>query len=594
MVAVFLLLTLLATQIITLGFLQRLSSFYVGSDQRALQQSLQEWVVQAQQLLASGGQAQGPPALQQVTGYLENLSDAPYSLWLLDGNQGCVWSSLDACADDPFVATTPGMANVLLGQTGVRCAPPFGSRPALWCADAVLDPQDDKLVGVVVALDPANDIYQTIPQIRAILLTWTLVALAAMGALSLLLARTITGPIGALTRRARAMAAGDFSGRLPVQSRDEVGQLSAMFNHLSRRLQETLDEIRAEQRRAAAILNNMTDGILAVDPRGTVLLCNPAAGELLGCEPAALVGAAVGGRVPEALGGPLLEAAAGSPPGGPPGGVVAVHVRAASRHILAHIAPLADSLASRGSVAVLHDVTARERLESLRKEFVANVSHELRTPVTTIKLYAETLLDWGLEDEAVARPKVEVIAAETDRMHRLIQDLLVLSRLDGPERLLPRVHADLRALAEEVVARLRASAAEKGLELSLRADPDPVPVAVDQDGIVRVLSNLVLNAIDFTPRGGRVTVAVRRGADGSAAVEVADTGIGIPPEALPRLFERFFRVDPSRNRQFGGSGLGLAIAREIVDAHGGRLEVESELGSGSRFRFVLPPEGERP
>jgi two-component system sensor histidine kinase VicK len=580
MVVVFLLLTLLGAQIITLGLLNRLSAYFVRSDQQAVADALAGWAEQAAQKVPAA--ASGSGGLPGVEQYLQSVPDPRYSLWLLDASGACVWSSLSDCRAQPFTTTVPGMSAVALGQAGVRCAPAFGGPANLWCAVPVLAPNTGRLVGIAVALDPENGVYQTIPQIRAILLTWTLIALAVMGGLSLVVARTITGPIGLLTRHARAMAAGDFSTRLPVRSRDEVGQLAAVFNHLGHRLEMTLDEIRTEQRRAAAILENMSDGLLAVGPQGDILLCNAAAATLLARDPAALVGRPLAGVLPAGLSTALADGAEAAP----------IPVRAGDRHLRAHAAPLGDGPPARGWVVVLHDVTEAERLEAMRKEFVANVSHELRTPVTTVKLYAESLLEWGLDDGEGARDKVEVIAAETERMHHLIQNLLVLSRLDAaPRDGGDRAPTDIGALAAETASRFEAAARQKGIDLRVSLPRGGAVAPADREGITRVLSNLLANAMDFTTAGGRVSVEVRPRDAGGVVVEVADTGIGIPAEALPRIFERFYRVDASRSREYGGSGLGLAIAQEIVRAHGGWFEVESREGHGTRLRFTLPGGG---
>ena len=585
MVVVFLLLTLLGAQIITLGLLNRLSAYFVRSDQQAVADALAGWAQQAaEQVPPAAGTAAGGE-LSAVQTYLQSVPNPRYSLWLLDPSGACIWSSLDDCRGQPFTTTVPGMSSVALGQAGVRCAPAFGGPANLWCAVPVLAPDTGRLVGIVVALDPENGIYQTIPQIRAILLTWTLIALAVMGVLSLLVARTITGPIGQLTRHARAMAAGDFATRLPVRSRDEVGQLAAVFNHLGRRLELTLDEIRTEQRRLAAILENMSDGLLAVGPQGDVLLCNAAAASLLSRDPAALVGRPLEGVLPAGFANALVDGAGAE--------AAPIPVRAGDRHLRAHVAPLGDGRPARGWVVVLHDVTEAERLEAMRKEFVANVSHELRTPVTTVKLYAESLLEWGLGDGEAARPKVEVIAAETERMHHLIQNLLVLSRLDAaPRDGGDRAPTDIGALAAETVSRFEAAARQKAIGLRAALPRGGAMAPADREGIARVLSNLLANAMDFTPAGGQVSVEVRRREAGGVVVEVADTGIGIPAEAVPRIFQRFYRVDASRSRAYGGSGLGLAIAQEIVRAHGGWFEVESREGHGTRLRFTLPGGGE--
>lgn len=589
MVVVFLLLTLLAMQVITLGLLTWLSAYYVRTDQTKLSSLVATWALTVDDQLATSDWAHAQATLS------DQLQTQPgYGVTLVDG-QNCYSTAVGPCTASQIDLARLGLGKVALGHTVPDCALPVPHTQTghIWCGVAlhVNASGVEHVPGFLLASSTEDTIYSTIGAIRDTLLEWTLVALILMGGLSLLLARSITEPIGALTRRARAMAAGDFAGRLPVHGRDEVGQLSLVFNHLARRLQETLDAIRAEQRRAAAILDNMTDGILALDPDGRVLLCNPAAGDMLGVAPPATVGQPAVELVPQQLAAALAapgHVTADAPPQDHEGALGAgIPIRAAARHLMAQVAPLAQDGSPRGSVVVLHDVTARERLDAMRKEFVANVSHELRTPVTTVKLYAESLLEWGLVDAQAARSQVEVIAAETDRMHRLIVDLLTLSRLDDRRAVGDHQPVPLVDLVQSVVARLGSNAAKKHVGLDVQSPSSAGMVLGDPDGLTQVLSNLVMNAIEFTPAGGSVRILVRVD-DDRVEVAVADTGIGIPANALARVFERFFRVDPSRSREYGGSGLGLAIAREIVEAHGGRMWAESVLDQGSTFHFTLP------
>ena len=586
MVAVFLLLTLVVMETIAVGLLSQMRRYYVSKDHQKLLVQLNGLNNLATNALNTTPQQQ----LSSVQTALQTGVTTPILAELLNTNLDCVWSS-QACAPSLVLQ---GLDLPAVEQDQNQCNQPTpGALQQISCAIPVLLPSTGAVWGILIAWMPESSIYQTIQQVRSILFTWTLVALALMGGLSLLLARTISGPIQGLTRRARAMAAGDFSGPLPVQGRDEVGQLAFVFNHLAHRLQETLDEIRAEQRRAAAILNNMTDGILALDAQGSVILCNPSAAILLGVEPGAVLGKPASAAVP-----PALARALPDPPGAslPPAGVAVtgaalpgIPVRTQNRHLQVHVAPLISGGVSRGTVVVLQDVTARERLDALRKEFVANVSHELRTPVTTIKLYAESLLEWGVADPEVARTKVTVIAEETDRMDRLIRDLLQLSRLDHGHDERERSPVDLPGLARGAVARLQPGALRKGVDLRLEFAEGVPAVPADGDGLVQVITNLLTNALDFTPPGGQVTVSV--GCDERfVRVEVADTGQGIPAADLPRIFERFYRVDTSRSREHGGSGLGLAIAKELVERHGGTIGVESRPGEGSRFWFTVPLE----
>lgn len=626
MVGVFLLLTLAVMATITVGLLGAIRSYYVRTDQhlmltnlQGLQQALGTKLAEVSSpcppgapagsgtgsgrtsSAASSTSAAGPGTganckkaaltIQQVAQAMQGvLLTYSGTVELLDAPQLVCEVSTAGCAQTPAFPQ-PTVADLEQGKAQQCSEPGPGGGQEIWCGMPVLNPGNAQVAAYLLAWTPEDSIYATIHQIRDILLTWTLVALAMMGLLSLLLARTITGPIQALTRRARTMAAGDFGGRMPVQGRDEVGQLAFAFNQMARRLQETLDEIRAEQRRAAAILNNMTDGIVALDAQGTIMLCNPVAALLLGIEPAAVLGKPAGTALPA----PLADAL---PPPGPPrlpdsagdedvATVPGIPIQAEGRQLLVHVAPLTGGGASRGTVIVLQDVTARERLDALRKEFVANVSHELRTPVTTIKLYAESLLDWGLEDPEAARPKIEVIAEETDRMDRLIRDLLQLSRLDHRREARDRRPTDLAAVVGSVVARLKPGAVRKGVQLRLECASALPPVPADADGIVQVVTNLLTNAIDFTPSGGSVTVSVGAERD-SARVDVVDTGSGIPSADVPRIFDRFYRVDTSRSREHGGSGLGLSIAKELVEQHGGTIGADSAAGQGSRFWFTLP------
>jgi two-component system sensor histidine kinase VicK len=581
MTAMFLLLTLLAMQVIGAGLLYRLRAFYLDTSRASLAAVAAGMAAEAEALL------QGGMGLAQVGSDVAGSLASPATGAVILNPAGRVVYATglpEVVAGMPF-RPAAGLASAAAGRPATALVRTAAGTTEIWAAAPVEVPGRG-LQGLVFVESSASPIYAVIVRVRSILLTWTLLALGLAGLLSFVFARTVTGPIEELTARARAMAAGDFAGRIPVRGRDEVGELARVFNRLARRLQETLDEIRGEERRLAAILTNMTDGLLALDGQGRVLLCNPAAGTLLGLEPEAARGRAA----EEVLPGPLLEALSARGAGAAPAPGAPLAWR--GRHLRVHVAPLVEDPAAPGAVVVLQDVTAQERLEAMRKEFVANVTHDLRTPLTTIRLYAETLLDWALREPELARSKLEVIADETDRMARLIDDLLELSRLDAQGAVRERRPVDLGLLAARVVERFAERARQKEIAVSLEAPGEPAVVLADGDRIERVLTNLLDNAVEFTDPGGRVWVAVTP-RDGEVEVTVRDTGIGIPPGELERIFDRFYRVDPSRSRESGGSGLGLAIAREIVEGHGGRIAAES-AGRGSTFRFTLPREAMRP
>ncbi len=590
MVLVFLLLTLLVLFLISAGLLVGLERYYTNYYTGQLK-SVATSVATVLGQLVSGDPATAVEAITQST-------PPPLSL------PGSGMVVLDAATD--HVINESGVSGALTGAqyplpADLRNPPARGAAgivrvkgagEQVWASAPVV--VGGKTVAIVVAEYPLEQVYLLIDQIRAVLPLITLLALVVVGGVSYILARTVTGPIGALTRRARAMAAGDLTTRLPVHGPDEVGQLAIVLNHLGRRLQETLREIRAEQGRAAAVLQNMTDGIVVLDAAGRFVSSNSAASALLRLDPASAAGRPSEEVLPPDLFRALLQGAAeaqlasaladGTAPDHPGGGPT---LAIGDQRVQLRITPLVDDGQVQGQVIVLYDVTARERLDAMRKELVANVSHELRTPITTVKLYVESLLEWGLEDPTDARGKLSVIAGEVDRMARLIADLLELSKLDEQKIIRQKRRVDVRELAAGVSEQFSPGARDKGIELRVVASGSDFEVDADPDRIVQVMGNLLANALDFTPMGGRIWMRVH-GAPSGVRVEVEDTGVGISPDELPRIFERFYRVESSRSRQYGGSGLGLAIAREIVEAHGGSVGIQSQRGQGTTVHFILP------
>jgi len=351
-------------------------------------------------------------------------------------------------------------------------------------------------------------------------------------------------------------------------------------------LQGTIATLSAERTRLAAIVSGMVDGVIATDRRGEILLANRAASEMLGS------GAAKGnGGTGQPVPGPRLRALFSdaatygrvSAEELPPGEV-------GDRLVEVHCAPIVgDGTAPIGAVAVLRDVTELRRLERARRELTANVSHELRTPLTSIKGFAETLLAGAVRDESTARHFLEIIDNEANRLVKLVDDLLDLSRLESKRISLELGQVDVGRLVEDTVARLRLLSGARDVALQPAAQ-DVVAIA-DRDRLAQVLTNLLENAIKFTPDDGRIAVGWRA-ANGEVEVSVADTGAGIAEVDLPHVFERFYKADRARAATSGGSGLGLAITKHIVEAHGGRIRVSSEPGRGTTFTFTLPRDGD--
>ena len=389
------------------------------------------------------------------------------------------------------------------------------------------------------------------------------------------LSRRTSGPIDAMRRMATRVAAGDFTGRAPDHETGEVGELAGALNQMSRQLETRLRELTNEKAHLAGILAGMTEGVLVVDAAGKIRLLNAALRQAFG-----LTDAALGKTVLEVFrDAGLAELIAGAP-----AARELTFLQPAGRVFTVQAGQLTGTT---GVVVVFHDISRLKQLENVRKDFVANVSHELRTPLAVIKGYVETLLDDEPPAAATGRQFLETIQRHTHRLEVLIDDLLSISALESQQIRLERAPVSIRATAAAVVDELSPRASEKNIAVTLELPADLPAVAADVQRLHQVFVNLLDNAIKYTPAGGGVRVsAVAR--DGQIEVCVADNGPGIAAEHLPRIFERFYRVDKARSRELGGTGLGLAIVKHIVQAHGGRVWVESELERGSRFYFTVP------
>ncbi len=448
----------------------------------------------------------------------------------------------------------------------------------------------DKIVGAVYIVASMSELYRTMEDINRIFVSATLIALGLTAVLGVLLAGTITSPIKALTRQAGAVAEGRFDERVPVFGKDEIGQLSIAFNEMTDRLSDALALNEEEKEKLASILSNMSDGVLATDEVGGVIVTNRRARAMLGLqEPRD------GITLSQALGierEPIAETLQGNESS------MLLHRETEEstedeiyRVTLTPIRRRDKGVV--GAIAVLQDVTEAEMLEQSRREFVANVSHELRTPLTTIKSYAEALSEGALNEPPLADRFVGVIRSETERMIRLVTDLLHLSRFDSRRNQLLRQNVDLLEMLEEVVDRFSFQLRQKAITVSVKVEETRKTAMLDRDGIDQVLDNLVSNAIKYTLDGGSIDITATANGDGQLAIAIKDTGIGIPKKDLPRIFERFYRVDKARSRNMGGTGLGLSIAREIVRAHGGSMTIDTESNVGTVVTVQLPivPEG---
>lgn len=445
---------------------------------------------------------------------------------------------------------------------------------------------NSKIVGAIYIVASMNELHDTMGRVNNIFISGMLIALGLTAIVGVILAHTITQPIKEMTRHATAVAEGNFDQKMPVFGDDEIGKLSEAFNYMTSRLRNALLQNEEEKEKLASILTNMSDGVIATDEAGHVILMNRRAAAMLDLDEEDLdhrdITALLGFNAEQtrsftegAINTALME--------------ISPEDMAMSFKVRVTFTPIhRREFGITGTIAVLQDVTEQEKLEASRREFVANVSHELRTPLTTIKSYTEALDDGALEDPQLAPRFIGVIQNETERMIRLVTDLLHLSRLDNKEASLRKESTDVLEMLEDVIDRFSFQMQQKSIQSEIKVEEGIGSVWFDRDQIDQVLDNLVSNSLKYTPEGGVVTLEAMLTEDCRLSVSVQDTGIGIPKKDLEHIFDRFYRVDKARSRNMGGTGLGLSIAREIVNAHGGVMALQSELGQGTKVSFTLP------
>lgn len=411
-------------------------------------------------------------------------------------------------------------------------------------------------------------------------------------ALSLWLTRSITRPLSDIASAAQRLAAGHRHVPIVTRSQDEVGLLAATLNHMADQLQAKIAELSEDRAQLLAMLTSMVEGVIVLDYRGHVLQVNPALERMFGITRA------------EARGRPCAEVFRHQQLNELVSAILTTQTNHEGEIVLT---PTARFLHVQASVAggeheneacavlVFHDITELRRLEKIRKDFVANVSHELRTPLTSIKGYVEALMDGAKDDPAVCSKFLGIILAQSDRLNLIIEDLLELSKIESGRVSFKQDPIDVRNMIERTLSMIKPLAEKKGHRLRAVIDEALPTLTGDEDRLVQVLTNLLDNAVKYTPEQGTITVTARsalRPAGPAAGpmleLSVADTGIGIPEQDRPRVFERFYRVDKARSRELGGTGLGLAIVRHIVEGHKGQVWVEENRPSGSRFVVRLP------
>ncbi|MER2002313.1 MAG: cell wall metabolism sensor histidine kinase WalK [Carnobacterium inhibens] len=446
----------------------------------------------------------------------------------------------------------------------------------------------NEILGVVALTTNIESVYQQISEITVIFLNSSLIAVALTVILSLFISRAITKPITEMTQQTIQMADGDYSGQVKVYSKDELGILSMAINDLSTKVEEAQETTESERRRLNSVLTHMTDGVIATDRRGIIVIINDKAMEMLNISQEM------------ALGVSILK-------------VLKIDQEYTLRKLLENEDEMQFDFSTdevpvtlrgeftfiqretgfiSGIVCVLHDVTKQEKIENERKEFVSNVSHELRTPLTSMRSYLEALLDGAWKDPEIAPQFLRVTQEETDRMIRMIKDLLDLSRMDSGRAVLDLEYLNVNELFDHVIKRFEmmiqsSDKQSKAFSIKREFTERQLWVEVDADKMIQVLDNIMNNAIKYSPDGGTIKCGLVETND-SVVLSISDEGMGIPKRDLTNVFDRFFRVDKARARSMGGTGLGLAISKEVVQQHKGKIWVESTEGKGTTFYISLP------
>jgi len=447
--------------------------------------------------------------------------------------------------------------------------------------------RNNEVQGLLYIRDKIDDIYDTLDESKGILTEATLLALIITVVLGYFIAKSVTEPINNLTDIASKMAKGDFQQKVEVKSDDEIGKLGEMFNYLTKKLNLTLGEISSEKSKMETILNYMADGLIAVNLEGRIIHINPKAIDMLKLDNEEELENKLYDNIFINLNPKLsLDFIINNSRDWVGSEIIEME----NTILNVNYAPFRNDEKQKGGlVLVIQDITEQQKLENMRREFVANVSHELKTPLTSIKSYTETLLSGMLENKGITERFLNVINSEADRMTRLVRDLLQLSNIDFSQTQWKKEKHDLVKLIKQVIIKLEITAENKKQRLTLHTRDEQLYGKFDYDRIEQVLLNIITNSIKYTPEEGEIDVTLEK-KDDMGVITVRDTGIGIPKEDLPRIFERFYRVDKARSRELGGTGLGLSIANEIIKAHGGTIEINSEVEKGTEVIISLPLE----
>lgn len=548
------------------------STFYLDSFYEQMQNVFNQ--SSTMESLQDAAAEQGASGLQKVIAARESALgiDDYRNYYILDAEG----RYLEGSNPNISLTRTSNIIAAMAGEVGTRSS----VSDSMMDIAVPIDKEGDGAVDYIVYItDDKSEISDLSWRFFQIVMQAMMFGLLSAILLSFLLSKTITNPIERITEGARSIAEGNFDQDLGVQSSDEIGELTRSFNYMARRLKSTVGEVQGERDKLNTLFLHMSDGVAAFTTEGKLIHMNPATESLLGVRMGSDVTFDEMFADLDMVGSD--ETAMRS--------FLTSEITRRGRVLSVTLAPYGALDGEGGVIAVIHDITEQRRLDDARREFVANVSHELRTPLTNIRSYTETLLDAAgdipLETE---KQFLGVISSESERMARIVTDLLTLSKLDYGRMELRMTRFSLSDLLKKVANAMRLTIQDSGHEMTVEAPDDLPNIVGDRERIEQVVVNILSNAVKYTPSGGHIRLAACALAGNRVRITVEDDGVGIPAADVPRLFERFYRVDKARSRAAGGTGLGLAIAKEIVEQHEGKIALASEYGKGTTVTITLP------
>lgn len=585
-IIIFILLLLITIQVIGSYFSRELEKELVNNFEESIEASVDILQVNLKQAFSKERSKDGnEPSLQQEVQDIVRVNDTDNIIdiqvvnmqsRILATSDNSSNNNIDKKIDNDFVK------NTLLYGVPDKNKLYNAERNRIYIRTVPIYDNEDTQVGALNIEASLKRVYDQLEDISSIFLRGSILAITVSAFLGILVARTITKPIMEMRKQAQTMAREDFSQKVNVYGKDEIGQLAETFNNLNAKLKHSRALTEEERRKLSSVLSNMSDGVIATDKTGAVSLMNDAAAKLVGQSPEEVQGAFL-------LDVLQLDEKSVDITDLPDSGSMIIDFSDEDSFFLirANFSTVADDEDDiTGFITVISDVTEQEKVEQERRDFVSNVSHELRTPLTTMRSYIEALTEGAWEDKNIAPKFLDVTKNETERMIRMVNDLLQLSKMDSKDYSLQKEQVNFIEFLHHVVDRFEMNVSEK-IKLQRDLPNETYYVWMDKDKMFQVVDNIISNAIKYSPEGGLIRFGVTKNKE-QITFSVNDQGMGIPYDKIDKIFDRFYRADKARSRKVGGTGLGLAIARELMEAHHGKIWAKSKEGKGTTVLFTLP------